>query len=233
MCARFSLVTPVAELASYFEAGVDPEIDIPPRANVAPTLDVPAVIEDEKGRRIKVLKWGLVPYWSQDSSTGTKLINARAESALEKPAFREPFRKRRCIIPATGFYEWRDESDELTLDFGLDPSPNSKTKKQPYFFHQRDGHPMALAGLWDRWKDASGHRIETFTILTTDPNEVVKDFHDRMPCILAREDVNFWLDEKENPESLLPLLRSFPEAEIAVEKADPRLNNVRFEPCSL
>ncbi len=233
MCARFSLVTPLTELATYFEAGLDPEIDIPPRANVAPTLEVPALIEDAEGRRIKLLKWGLVPYWADDPSMGTKLINARSESAIEKPAFREAFKRRRCVIPATGFYEWREESDEQTLDFGLPPSPNDSKRKQPYFFQQKDGHPMALAGLWERWKDANGKSLETFTILTTEPNAVVKDFHDRMPCILGRSDLDFWLDPNESAEALLPLLKSFPDDEVTFTKADPKINNVRYEPCAL
>jgi putative SOS response-associated peptidase YedK len=233
MCARFSLVTPLQELANYFEAGLDPEIEIPRRANVAPTLEVPAVVEGKDGRTIKLLRWGLVPFWADSPAMGTKLINARAETALEKPAFREAFRQRRCVIPADGFYEWREEPDEEpTLDLGLGPG-GGKTHKQPYHFRRTDGAPMSLAGLWERWKDASGQRLETFTILTTDPNAVLKDFHDRMPCILDREDVDLWLSSDETPESLIPLLRSFPDEEIAVERADMKLNNPRYEPCAL
>ena len=233
MCARFSLVTALQELANYFEAGLDPEIEISRRANVAPTLEVPAIVEGKEGRKIKLLKWGLVPFWADSPSMGTKLINARAETALEKPAFREAFRQRRCIIPADGFYEWRDEPDEEPmLDLGFGPD-GGKTHKQPYHFRRADGAPMSLAGLWERWNDSNGKRLETFTILTTDPNEVVKDFHDRMPCILEREDVDLWLSQDETPESLQPLLRSFPKDEIAVERADTKLSNPRYEPCAL
>ncbi len=230
MCARFSLVTPLTELASYFEAGLDVEIDIPARANVAPTLEVPVIVGKSGDRHIKVLRWGLVPSWATTASAGAKFINARSETAREKPAFREAFRRRRCIIPADGFYEWREESDEVTLDLGLDPSPNGKTKKQPYHFRQKDGHPMSLAGLWERSQDANDRILESFTILTTEPNKTLQEFHDRMPCILHRADIDIWLQEDVPLEALMPFLQSFPDDQIEVEKADPRINNVRFEP---
>jgi putative SOS response-associated peptidase YedK len=182
---------------------------------------------------MKSLRWGLVPYWSENASGAARLINARSETAIEKPAFRDAFRKRRCVIPADGFYEWREESDEPTLDLGFDSLPGGKTHKQPYHFRRRDGHPMALAGLWESWKDAAGKRLETFTILTTEPNRTLRDFHDRMPCILDRADVDLWLSGAETPESLMPLLRSLPDEAIRWERADVRLNNVRYEPCAL
>jgi putative SOS response-associated peptidase YedK len=228
MCARFSLVAPVADIENFL--GAEFEADLPPRANVAPTLDVPALVSTKEGRRIKLLRWGLVPYWADDPSIGHRLINARSETAAEKPAFREAFKRRRCVIPANGFYEWEDIPAEPSLDLGLEPGPKGKTIKQPYFFHRADGQLMGMAGVWERWKQPDGQVMETCAVLTTEPNKTLARFHDRMPCILDPEDFNIWLSAEETPQSLMPLLEPLPDELITYVEADRKINNPRYEP---
>ena len=149
-------------------------------------------IEPESGKRLlELMRWGLVPFWAKDLAIGNRMINARAETVADKPAFRVSLRKRRCLVLADGFYEWQATGGA----------------KQPYFFHRQDGYPMAFAGLWDRWEKGEDGPLKTFTILTTSPNEVVAPVHKRMPVILEPEHHDLWLNPSlEDPESLLPLL---------------------------
>ena len=143
------------------------------------------------GRRLDLLKWGLVPFWAKDPTIGNRLINARSETVAEKPAYRVSLRKKRCLVIADGFYEWQ----------------GSVSPKQPYFFHRQDGHPFAMAGLWDRWDKGEEAPLETFTILTTTPNEVVAPIHKRMPVILEPGSLDRWLDPSlEDISALIPLL---------------------------
>jgi putative SOS response-associated peptidase YedK len=155
------------------------------------------------------LKWGLIPSWAKDASVGAKLINARSETVTEKPSFREAFKKRRCIIPADGFYKWQRTSG----------------KKQPYFFHMRDDHPFGFAGLWDRWKSQDGEIIETCIILTTEANKVLSPVHDRMPVILHPEDYELWLDE----DVRLELLRPFDVSEMDGYPVSTLVNSPRSQ----
>jgi putative SOS response-associated peptidase YedK len=224
MCARFSLTAPLPEIEAFLGAELDAEL--PPRANVAPTLDVPALVLNGGARELRLFRWGLVPYWAKDQST--KFINARSETVLEKAAFRDSFKKRRCVIPADGFYEWRDEPIEESL---FDDKP-AKTAKRPYLFSRNHGL-MGMAGLWDRWRSPDGAVSETFTILTTEPNVTLEPFHDRMPCILDPADFDSWISPEDSPERLMALLRPFPDDEMKLQSADPKLNNVRYEPCAL
>jgi putative SOS response-associated peptidase YedK len=152
-----------------------------PRWNIAPTQKVPVVRQDRKEpkRSFALFRWGLIPYWAKDASIGFKTINAMSETAAEKPAFREAMRLRRCLIPANGFYEW--------------PTVGSK-EKQPYSFGMTDDSVFAFAGLWERWRDPAGEFVETCTTLTTKPNVLVADVHDRMPAILKPHDYELWLD---------------------------------------
>jgi putative SOS response-associated peptidase YedK len=178
MCGRFKLEAKPGRLADHFDLDDVPEF--PPRYNIAPTQPVLAVVQDRKEpkRRLREIRWGLVPSWATDLSIGNSLINARAESILEKPAFKESFRKRRCLIPADGFYEWKRKGGA----------------KQPYNFGKKDDGLFAFAGVWDRWKSPEGKWIESCSILTTDANTLLREVHDRMPVIVAPEQYDLWLD---------------------------------------
>ena len=191
MCGRYTLSTPAGRLAEEFQ--LDSTVEIPPSYNVAPTQQVAAVIEDEGGRRLEMLRWGLVPSWADDPDIGAHMINARSETAPEKPSFRRAFRGRRCLIAADGFYEWKRE------DGG----------KQPYYFRMQDGRPFAFAGLWESW-DKGGGELLTCAILTTRPNSVAKEIHDRMPVILPHDAYNAWLDPDADREELGELMIPYP-----------------------
>jgi putative SOS response-associated peptidase YedK len=176
MCGRFRLGKGKAALREYF--GTENDIDWSPRYNVAPTDQIPTVRQDRKHpvRKLALMKWGLVPYWSKDASGAARMINARSESAANKPAFRDSLQTRRCLIPADGFYEWK------------------KPEKQPYCFMLKDDSLFAFAGLWDRWRSPDGSTIESCSILTGEPNELARPFHDRMPVILPPDSYELWLD---------------------------------------
>jgi putative SOS response-associated peptidase YedK len=191
MCGRYTLSTPAGRLAEEFQ--LDSTVEIPPSYNVAPTQQVAAVIEDEEGRRLEMLRWGLVPSWADDPDIGARMINARSETAPEKPSFRRAFRGRRCLIAADGFYEWKRE------DGG----------KQPYYFRMQDGRPFAFAGLWESW-DKGGGELLTCAILTTRPNSVAAEIHDRMPVILPHDAYNAWLDPDADKEELGELMIPYP-----------------------
>jgi putative SOS response-associated peptidase YedK len=226
VCARFTLFTPPDELERLL--GVAMPEDLAPRYNVAPTQDVLAVLHEGE-RRARMLRWGLFPTWAEDPSIGQRLINARSESAAEKPAFREAFRKRRCVIPASGFYEWCDEAEpEAQMDLFGDPVPSSKTFKQPYLFARSDGRPMLFAGLWER-RD----RLETCAILTGPANGAVRPYHDRMPCVLEPDEIELWLDAGEAPERLGPLLEPLPDDAVIPRRVSREVSNPRVEHAGL
>lgn len=186
MCGRFTLVTDPDKLILRFHIEVIP-FEWQVRYNIAPGQNIPAIIEDRGQRRIGQLKWGLVPSWASDAKGGSKMINARAETLTEKPAFRRLLERKRCLIPADGFYEWQQ-------------GPNSK---RPMRIMMRSGEPFAFAGLYDTWTSADGQKLHTCTIITTQPNSVVADIHDRMPVILKRENEPFWLDRERYDAALL------------------------------
>jgi putative SOS response-associated peptidase YedK len=179
MCGRYTLTSPGEVVAEIFDLVDVPEVL--PRYNLAPTQEaaVVRIPAPEAPRSLALLRWGLIPYWAKDPAIGNRMINARAESAAEKPAYRESFRRRRCLIPADGFYEWK----------------HLGKLKQPHLIRRRDRLPFAFAGLWSIWRapDRTAS-LETFTILTTDPNDLMRGLHDRMPVILDRRDYAAWLD---------------------------------------
>lgn len=178
MCGRFSLRTTLEEVGRNFEAVADAIEDWVPRYNIAPTQDVLAARPADGGRELVLLHWGLIPSWYDDPATGGRFINARAESAHLKPTFRDAFWNRRCLVAADGFFEWR-------------PADGAK---QPYYIRRRDGCPFGFAGLWERWSRGTRDPIESCTILTTRPNEVVEPLHDRMPVIVPPTEYARWLD---------------------------------------
>ncbi|MFN8760693.1 MAG: SOS response-associated peptidase [Tagaea sp.] len=188
MCGRYSLTTPVEALRRLF--GFEgPAPNLQPRWNIAPTQSAPVIrLGGGGGREIKMLSWGLVPYWAEDAKLQSHMINARGETVAEKPAFKQAFRQRRCLVPADGFYEWQT----------LGP----KTK-QPLLFKTADGAPFAFAGLWERWVPPQGEVLETFTIVNTAANEMMAQFHDRVPIVLSPADYAAWLDPAVNARALI------------------------------
>jgi putative SOS response-associated peptidase YedK len=179
MCGRYRLSRRKEIIEEYF--GSAPwDDDWSPRYNIAPTQPVPVIRQHPKEpvRQLSLMKWGLIPHWARDPSIAARTINAKSETAATKPAFRDPFKFRRCLIPADGFYEWK----------------KTGTTKQPFCFEVNDGELFAFAGLWDGWKDAGSGRIKTCSILTTTPNAVTSTVHDRMPVILDRDGYELWLD---------------------------------------
>jgi len=198
MCGRYGSIQTTAVLAERFAARATEEAEErPPSWNVAPTQPVRAVLErPDQGRLVVALRWGLVPYWAKDPSIGSRQINARSETAARKPAYRTAMARKRILIPADGFYEWR------RVDNGT-----RKGLRQPFWFTRADGDVMALAGLRDGWRDAEGHLLRTCTILTTRSNADVADIHDRMPVVLPPEVWEQWLDPEENePDEVTGLL---------------------------
>jgi putative SOS response-associated peptidase YedK len=216
MCGRYVQRTPAKTLSKEFQVSEMPEIK--PRYNIAPTQDILSIRRIEDEREAILLKWGLVPSWAKDVSIGAKLINARSETVTEKPSFREAFKKRRCIIPADGFYEWQ----------------RTGGKKQPYFFRMRDERPFGFAGLWEKWRDADGQVLETCTILTTEANEVLRPVHDRMPVILHSEDYDLWLDEDARQQDLRKdLLRPYTSAEMVSYPVGTAVNSTNNQGAEL
>jgi putative SOS response-associated peptidase YedK len=210
MCGRFSQSQPSAAIAQAFQIAVPP---LTPRYNIAPTQSVATVLRtpEQKDRQFRILHWGLIPSWAKDAKIGAKLINARAETVAEKPAFRSAFRHRRCLVLADGFYEWQQQEN--------------KKQKQPYYFRLQDGRPFAFAGLWERWKDANGDEMESCTFLTTEANELMRPIHSRMPVILDPKGYDLWLDpEVKQPELLKPLLRPYPTQEMEAYPVSKAVN---------
>lgn len=202
MCGRFTQKAPWEKVSREFSIANTPSKTLfEPRYNIAPTQIIAAVRELESTREAAELKWGLVPSWSKDESIGNRMINARAETITEKPSFREAFRSRRCIIPASGFYEWQKAE---------------KGAKQPFYFYLKDRELFGFAGLWEEWLDKqTGELLETCTIITTEANEVLKPVHERMPVILKAQDYDEWLDPKErNTDKLQTLLAPYPAKEM-------------------
>lgn len=205
MCGRYVTVSSPALLAERFDVTEIRPSELEPSYNVAPRADVPVVAERHGERVLDVVRWGLIPSWAKDRSIGDRLINARAETITTSNAFKRAFERRRCIVPADGFYEWQKIEGQRI--------------KQPWFFRRRDGEPLAFAGLWEIWHDRTegddAPRVRTCTIITTTPNEVIAPIHDRMPVVLAESAWDTWLDvENRDTASLAGLLAPMPAAEI-------------------
>ena len=176
MCGRFSLTADLGELASRFEFDGN-RLDLEPNFNVAPTQNVLAVLGGED-RRGGFMRWGLIPHWAKTASIGSRMINARAETVAQRPAFRESFRRRRCLVLADGFYEWQ----------------RAGSVRKPMRIIMESGEPFAFAGLWAMWRDSEGNRIPSCTVITTEANDLLRPIHHRMPVILPREMEELWLD---------------------------------------
>ncbi|WP_373509935.1 SOS response-associated peptidase [Thiocapsa sp.] len=214
MCGRYAQFTSPGDIAEIFGATLD-IADLGPRYNAAPMQWLPVIRQRPSGERVvQTLRWGVLPSWAKDETIANRLINARAETLAEKPSFRSAYRKRRCLVPADGFYEWAKRQDG----------------KQPYYIHASDGGLLAFAGLWERWtRPDDGDVIDSFTIVTTAANGRVHPLHDRMPVILAPEAVASWLDPASEPEAVSDLLGPCPDAWLALHPVTRAVGNVRNE----
>lgn len=210
MCGRFTLTVSSEVLAEQFSLEAVPPLE--PRFNIAPTQAV-AVVWLRPGRmarELAILQWGLIPSWADDPAIGSRLINARAETVAEKPAFRSAFKHRRCLMLADGFYEWQGKGKQ----------------RQPYYFRMQDGRPFAFAGLWERWMGADGSDIETCALITTEANSLVRRTHERMPVILQPRDYDLWLDPKlQEPARLQAALRPYPPEAMEARPVSTRVNS--------
>jgi putative SOS response-associated peptidase YedK len=212
MCGRFTLRASAGVVAEQFSL-----FELPPftaRFNIAPTQPVAVVRVAAPGaagaRELVWLRWGLIPGWAQDAAIGARMINARAETAAEKPAFRAAFRRRRCLVVADGFFEWQ----------------RIGRQKQPYFIRMKEDQPFAFAGLWESWTDPNGSEVPSCTLLTTEPNELMEPIHDRMPVILPESAYEHWLDRGvDQPEAFALLLRPFPADKMTAYPVSPHVNS--------
>ncbi len=212
MCGRFTLASPDESLAELLDLDAPPALK--PRYNIAPTQPVAVLRPPPEGapRAIELLRWGLVPSWSKDETIGNRMINARSETVADKPAFRSAFRRRRCLVLADGFYEWQ----------------RREGGKQPYHIRLADGGPFAFAGLWEHWQSPDGSDLETCTILTTTPNSLLAEVHNRMPVIVDRDDYALWLDSQvEDAKRLHPLLQPYPADRMVAVPVTRHVNSPR------
>jgi putative SOS response-associated peptidase YedK len=210
MCGRFALFASGDELVQRFQLPEALLLDA--RYNVAPTQNVAAVRLTSTGRALARLRWGLIPSWSKDQAIANKLLNARAETVEEKPSFRSAFKKRRCLIPASGYYEWQKVG----------------RTKQPHFIRSRDGRLLAFAGLWEQWHDPSDNAlVESCTILTTTANDALQHLHERMPVIIDPSADAQWLDSDASPDELRALLIPYPNERLEAIEVGSWVSNVR------
>ena len=211
MCGRFTITHPNEALAALF--GATPGNDLPdsPRYNICPTQPVAVVTSTEGERRLRAMRWGFVPHWYKTPTDGPLLINARADTIASKPAFRAAARERRCIVPASGFYEWREEAG----------------KKLPFYITRADGQPMALASIWQDWETGGQPRLTACALVTTDANETMQTIHHRMPVILEPPDWPLWLGEAGH--GAATLMRPASEGVLHLHRVDPKVNSNRAD----
>lgn len=203
MCGRYELNETPERLKARFDLSGD--LFVPARPEYAPTVQGPIIRFTDGERRMSLARWGLVPSWAKDPKIASSTFNARAETVAEKPAFRSAFKKRRCIVPASAFFEWKEVPGEK--------------RKRKLRIALADGEPLALAGLWE-WHPGFGDGpVESFTILTTEPNKAMAEIHNRMPVILAPEDYGLWLAPEQHPDALHELLRACPSDALKIEEA--------------
>lgn len=214
MCGRFAFAADGEQVLQQFKLTTLPP-GISPRYNAAPGQEILTIRQSASGERVAAFhRWGLIPSWAKDPSVGYQMINARGETVSERPSFRSAFRWRRCVIPATGFYEWR----------------RHENRKLPLYFYRKDGRLLGLAGLWEAWRSPDDSVIHTVTIITTEPNELVSTVHNRMPVILRDDRIDLWLDHSTFDEAALKAcLQPFPAEAMAAHAVSPRLNSARYD----
>ena len=213
MCGRFTLRSNWAQIAQVFQ--LERWEEHRPRYNIAPESTIFAVRRNlvSGSNELVPLRWGLIPSWSKDPTIARKLINARGETVAEKPSFRTSFKKRRCLVPATGYYEWKVLPESLP----------TKKLKQPMYFTVKKGEPFSFAGLWDSWERFDGKRIVTYTIITTEPNEFAAEVHNGMPVILPQKDEELWLEG--DVAEVSGLLKAFPGKDMSVYEVSKLVNS--------
>lgn len=212
MCGRFTLIH-LSDFVNLFPWILPPDQEPSPRYNIAPTQAI-AVAANRDQPKIECFRWGLIPSWAKDPSIGVRMINARAESLAEKPAFRTALVRRRCLIPADGFYEWRKSADGRT--------------RTPMYVQMSDERPFAFAGLWDVWRDAAGSEVPSCTIITVEPNALMRTIHGRMPAILGPDEGRAWLAPREaDPRQVLGLLAPYPADRMKARVVSPLVNSPR------
>jgi putative SOS response-associated peptidase YedK len=218
MCGRFSQQRPASELAEIFAAEPLAE-ELGARYNVAPTDEALVVVQREERRAITAYRWGLIPHWADAAKVGSRMFNARAETLTSSPAFREAFRRKRCLVPVDAFYEWHREG----------------TRRQPFTIGRADGRPLVLAGLWSGWRDPAADRVvRTFTIITSGPNEQMAGLHDRMPVVVPEDAWSSWLDPSlEDGAELQGLLEPTDDVRLRIQAVSSLVNNVRNDGPSL
>lgn len=225
MCGRLLQITPPEALAHAYGAPsflVKVPLETRPRYNVAPSQPILAIrLTPDNERELVPLTWGLIPRWSKEPKTPYSTINARAETVADKPAFRDAFRHRRCLIPADGFYEWRP-----------DPTGNS-TGKQPFRILAKDGQPLTFAGLWERWEGEGHEPIESCSIIVTAANAFMAQIHDRMPAILPPEAWSAWLNPRTDAKTLTDLLGAWPEGLLKAYPVNPAVNSPKNDSAAL
>lgn len=213
MCGRFALTVSPENISKYFHVeDVTEEIH---QYNIAPGQLIKSIIQTPNDKRkITSMKWGLIPSWTKDPSKGVKTINARAETVHTKPSFRNAIRYRRCIIPASGFYEWE----------------KVEKRKVPYYIHLKSNEPIGFAGLWDKWKGNNGSVIESCTILTTSSNNLLKPIHDRMPVIIHPNEYELWLDREMNePDKLKSIFQPYPSEMLTLYRISNLVNKTDYD----
>ncbi len=217
MCGRFAIGLPAKSIAEHFQLDSFP--DFKPRYNIAPTQLAPTITHDPVSGATQAIErqWGLIPSWAKDKKIGAKMINARGETLREKPSFREAFTARRCLVPASGFYEWL----------------RSGTKRTPFYIRHREREMLAFAGLWESWNNPQDVEIQSFTIITTAANEVLSPIHDRMPVIIPPEQYDSWLDPGSTHEHLESQLKPYPAQELERYEVSPEVNKAANDNPSL
>ncbi len=215
MCGRVTETDPTRIATELSITGHVPELDATPRYNVPPSSLVPVVrvLPREGVRRLDLLKWGLVPFWAKDASIGNRLVNARVESVTDKPAYREPFERRRCLVVVDGFYEWQKQG----------------RLKQPFHLHAASGELLAMAGLWDRWTTPDGEIVETFAIITKPAEKSIEQIHDRMPAILRKEHFEEWLSPSSKDSATLLALLGDESPELVATPVSSRVNKPDYD----
>ena len=208
MCGRYALIDP-DYLATRYSLEVA-LFQLTPNYNVAPGIEMPTISKQSPNQGV-LRRWGLIPFWAKDPAIGRRLINARGETVAALPSFRKAIRSQRCIVPASGFYEWGHAHD----------------RKTPYYFKPRQDQVFSLAGLYDEWNNAEGQPLRSFTIITTSANELVAECHNRMPVILSPADEERWLDGSTALDDILSLLRPFPAADMERYRVSTEVNNIR------
>lgn len=210
MCGRYSLTTKKEKLKAEFDLQDAHLASISPRYNIAPSQAVPVLVSEPGQRKIEICQWGLVPSWAKDPKIGNKMINARKETLAEKPSYRGPFKNRRCLILADGFYEWKQAG----------------RTKIPYFIKLKSGVPFGFAGLWSHWVGKEGSETISCCIITGEPNDLMKPIHNRMPIIIPKSKRDLWLDHSRyEPNKLLAILEPYPSSEMEAYPVSTVVNN--------